>query len=143
MSQGEKNMRTVNTALAVLFLLVVSGFLPAWYSCTNGLTDLHHRRPGQQTSIQGDPAVVVYRAAIQPERQSTRRSGRCGVSLCTILFEKMTIDEQEFPTNRPMTQLQHVPLRTPDTRAAGLVSMPEVPFVTTAPKYVLHSTLLV
>jgi hypothetical protein len=127
----------------VLFLLVVSGFLPAWYSCTNGLTDLHHRQLGQVTSIQGGPAAIVYRSALQQEGQSSRRPGRCGVSLRTILFEKMTIDEREIAVGRPALQTQHTSLHAPDAQIAGLVSMPGIPFITTAPKYVLHSSFLV
>ena len=143
MSPGEKHIRSINAALAVLFLLVVSGFLPTWFDSPGVWTGSHHREQCKCFSTQGDLTSGAEHPVIRPADRPKKRSGRCGVSLCTILFEKMTIDEQEFPTNRPMTQMQHVPLRTPDTRAAGLISKPGVPVVTTAPKYVLHSTLLV
>jgi len=143
MSPGVKHIRSINTALAVLFLLVVSGFLPTWFGSPGGLTGLHHREQCKCFSSQGDLTSRAEHPAIRPADQPEKRSGRCGVSLCNILFEKMTIDEREFATNRPVTQMQYVPLCTPDTRVTGLVAMPGVPVVTTAPKYVLHSTLLV
>ena len=143
MSPGEKHIRSINTALAVLFLLVVSGFLPTWFGSPTVLAVPHHREQCKCFSTRGDLTSGAERPAIRPADQSEKRSTRCGVSLCSILFEKMTIDEREFPANRPMTQMQHIPLCTPDARAAGLASMPGVPVVTKAPKYVLHSTLLV
>ena len=143
MNPGEKHIRSVNTVLAVAFLLIVSGFLPSWFGSSSGLMGLQHQEQSQVSSTQAGRAHNAEQPVLRPADQSAKQPGRCGVSLCTLLFEKMTIDERDFDSGRPTIQILHIPLCAPDRRDAGLVSMPGVPVVTTAPKYVLHSTLLV